>query len=35
METEQTLVINYTEKENAIKQLETEKAFKDLGIEVL
>jgi hypothetical protein len=34
-EQEETIAFNYTEKENAIKKLETEKAFKDLNIPIL
>jgi hypothetical protein len=33
-EQEQTIVFNYTQKQNALKNLQTEQAFKDLGIEV-
>ena len=34
-EQEQTIVFNYTQKENALKNLQTEQAFKDLRIEIL
>ena len=34
MENETGFKLNWTNKENALKNLQTEQAFKDLGIEV-